>query len=296
MSKCLINEFLESIFLEKGLSQNTISSYKSDLIKAKSIINKNNLSDINNSDLKKIITFWSINYSLKSQNRMISSLKQFIFWAKEEQYINSKNIFDNFDTPKIHKTLPNILTENEIDIIIKETQKETTKNSELINCVIELLYSTGMRISELITLPFNSFNDKDKTIVVRGKGNKQRIVVLTNSCIDSISKWKTRRDTFKYAISSKYLFPGKKKDHISRQNIYHQIKKIVFKAGIRNSNVSPHSFRHSFASHLLNRGADLRSIQIMLGHSNITTTQIYTQVENKRLLGLVNETHPLANK
>ena len=94
MSKCLINEFLESIFLEKGLSQNTISSYKSDLIKAKSIINKNNLSDINNSDLKKIITFWSINYSLKSQNRMISSLKQFIFWAKEEQYINSKNIFE----------------------------------------------------------------------------------------------------------------------------------------------------------------------------------------------------------
>ncbi len=295
MYKCLISEFLESIFLERGLSKNTISSYRSDLTKAKSIIGKN-LSNINNADLQKIIKFCSNNYSLKSQNRMVSSLKGFISWVKQEHNINIENVFHNFDSPNINRTLPNILTENEIRVIIKETQKETTQNSELLNCVIELLYSTGMRVSELVSLPFNSFNDRDKTIIVKGKGNKQRVVVLTNSCIRSILKWKTKRDRLKYAISSKYLFPGKKKDHISRQNISHQIKKIVVKAGISKTDVSPHSFRHSFASHLLNRGADLRSIQIMLGHSNITTTQIYTQVENKRLLGLVNDAHPLANK
>ena len=295
MYKCLIDEFLESIFLERGLSKNTISSYRSDLKKAKSIIGKN-LSNMNNSDLQKIIKFCSNNYSLKSQNRMISSLKGFVSWVKQEHNIYIENVFDNFDSPKINRTLPNILTENEIKLIIKETQKETTQNSELLNCVIELLYSTGIRVSELVNLPFNSFNDRDKTIVVKGKGNKQRVVVLTNSCMSSILKWKTKRDRLKYSISSKYLFPGKKKDHISRQNISHQIKKIVKKAGINKTDVSPHSFRHSFASHLLNRGADLRSIQIMLGHSNITTTQIYTQVENKRLFGLVNDAHPLANK
>ena len=295
MYKCLIGEFLESIFLERGLSKNTISSYRSDLKKAKSIIGKN-LSNMNNSDLQKIIKFCSNNYSLKSQNRMISSLKGFVSWVKQEHNIYIENVFDNFDSPKINRTLPNILTENEIKLIIKETQKETTQNSELLNCVIELLYSTGIRVSELVNLPFNSFNDRDKTIVVKGKGNKQRVVVLTNSCMSSILKWKTKRDRLKYSISSKYLFPGKKKDHISRQNISHQIKKIVMKAGINKTDVSPHSFRHSFASHLLNRGADLRSIQIMLGHSNITTTQIYTQVENKRLFGLVNDAHPLANK
>ena len=295
MYKCLISEFLESIFLERGLSKNTISSYRSDLTKVKSIIGKN-LSNINNSDLQKIIKFCSNNYSLKSQTRMISSLKGFVSWIKQEHNIYIENFFENFDSPKINSTLPNILTENEIKLIIKETQKETTQNSELLNCVIELLYSTGIRVSELVNLPFNSFNDRDKTIVVKGKGNKQRVVVLTNSCMSSILKWKTKRDRLKYSISSKYLFPGKKKDHISRQNISHQIKKIVMKAGINKTDVSPHSFRHSFASHLLNRGADLRSIQIMLGHSNITTTQIYTQVENKRLFGLVNDAHPLANK
>jgi len=295
MYKCLISEFLESIFLERGLSKNTISSYRSDLTKAKSIIGKN-LSNINNSDLQKIIKFCSNNYSLKSQNRMISSLKGFVSWIKQEHNIYIENVFDNFDSPKINSTLPNILTENEIRLIIRETQKETTQNSELLNCVVELLYSTGIRVSELVTLPFNSFKDRDKTIIIKGKGNKERVVVLTNSCKNSILKWKIKRDRLKYAISSKYLFPGKKKGHMSRQTISHQIKKIVINAGINKTDISPHSFRHSFASHLLNRGADLRSIQIMLGHSNITTTQIYTQVENKRLLGLVNDAHPLANK
>ena len=167
MQKCLISEFVESIFLERGLSKNTISSYRSDLTKAKSIIGKN-LSNINNSDLQKIIKFCSKNYSLKSQNRMVSSLKGFISWVKQEHNINIESVFDNFDTPKINRTLPIILTENEINVIIKETQKKTTQNSELLNCVIELLYSTGMRISELVSLPFNSFNDRDKTIIVKG--------------------------------------------------------------------------------------------------------------------------------
>ena len=295
MSKCLINEFLKNIYIEKGLSDNTIISYKNDLKKAKEIINNKHLSDINKNDLQKIIKFWSRNYSLKSQNRMISSLKHFIFWLKSENYRND-NLFVNIDTPKNNIYLPKILTEDEVDLLISEVQKETTKNHEMMHCIIELLYSTGIRISELINLTYNSVNKIENSLIVRGKGKKQRAVILTNSAKMAISKWKSKRDTLKYAVSSKYLFPGVKKDHISRQSVAHQIKKIALAANIKHLNISPHSFRHSFASHLLNRGADLRSIQIMLGHSNISTTQIYTQVENKRLLGLVKEVHPLANK
>ena len=295
MSKCLINEFLENIYIEKGLSDNTIISYKNDLKKAKEIINNKHLSDINENDLQKIIKFWSRNYSLKSQNRMISSLKHFIFWLKSENYRND-NLFVNIDTPKNNIYLPKILTEDEVDLLISEVQKETTKNHEMMHCIIELLYSTGIRISELINLTYNSVSKIENSLIVRGKGKKHRAVILTNSAKIAISKWKSKRDTLKYAVSSKYLFPGVKKDHISRQSVAHQIKKIALAANIKHINISPHSFRHSFASHLLNRGADLRSIQIMLGHSNISTTQIYTQVENKRLLGLVKEVHPLANK
>ena len=295
MSKCLINEFLKNIYIEKGLSDNTIISYKNDLKKAKEIINNKHLSDINKNDLQKIIKFWSSNYSLKSQNRMISSLKHFIFWLKSENYRND-NLFVNIDTPKNNIYLPKILTEDEVDLLISEVQKETTKNHEMMHCIIELLYSTGIRVSELINLTYNSVNKIENSLIVRGKGKKQRAVILTNSAKMAISKWKSKRDTLKYAVSSKYLFPGVKKDHISRQSVAHQIKKIALAANIKHLNISPHSFRHSFASHLLNRGADLRSIQIMLGHSNISTTQMYTQVENKRLLGLVKEVHPLANK
>ena len=295
MSSCLINEFLKNIYIEKGLADNTIISYKNDLKKANEIIKNKYLSDINNYDLQKIIKFWSSNYSLKSQNRMISSLKHFIFWLKSENYRND-NLFVNIDTPKNNIYLPKILTEDEVDLLISEVQKETTKNHEMMHCIIELLYSTGIRVSELITLTYNSVSKIENSLIVRGKGKKQRVVILTNSTKRAISKWKSKRDTLKYAVSSKYLFPGVKKDHISRQSVAHQIKKIALAANIKHINISPHSFRHSFASHLLNRGADLRSIQIMLGHSNISTTQMYTQVENKRLLGLVKEVHPLANK
>ena len=296
MTVCLIDEYLKSIYIEKGLSNNTISSYKSDLIQAEKIINrKKNLSEIDFNDLKKIIGHWSEKFSPKTQNRMISSLKQFMLWLKSENY-RADNLFEKIDTPKINFSLPNILSEEDINSIIHESQKKTTNNSELINCVIELLYSTGLRISELITLPLEGLDNNQKTIIVKGKGNKQRVVVLTNSARKSLNNWIIKRHTLEYAVSSKYLFPSKNNKHISRQNISHQIKNIAIKVGLKQSKVSPHSFRHSFASHLLNRGADLRSIQMLLGHSNISTTQIYTHTENKRLLGLVFDVHPLAEE
>ena len=294
MKDILVEEFLKNNFLEKGLSENTLLSYRSDLKNAGKILQNKKLSDIDNNDLNKIISSWSNVFSAKSQNRMISTLKQFFNWLKSEDY-RSDNIFAKIQTPKSNISLPSIISENDIEKLILEAQKNTTKDTELNHCIIELLYSTGMRVSELVGLSYQSVDNLEDTVSIRGKGGKERIVVLTRSAKTALSKWIKKRHTLSYAVSSQFLFPIKK-GHISRQTVYNKIKNLAKKAGLNPSKIMPHSFRHSFASHLLNRGADLRSIQILLGHSSISTTQIYTKVENKRLQSLVNDVHPLANK
>ena len=295
MKDILVEEFLKNNFLEKGLSENTLLSYRSDLKNAGKILQNKKLSDIDNNDLNRIISSWSNVFSAKSQNRMISTLKQFFIWLKSENY-RSDNIFAKIQTPKSNISLPSIISENDIEKLILETKKNTTKDTELNHCIIELLYSTGMRVSELVGLSYQSVDNLEDTVSIRGKGGKERIVVLTRSSKIALSKWIKKRHTLSYSVNSQFLFPIKNKGHISRQTVYNKIKTMAKKAGLNPSEIMPHSFRHSFASHLLNRGADLRSIQILLGHSSISTTQIYTKVENKRLQSLVNDVHPLANK
>jgi integrase/recombinase XerD len=295
MKDLLVEDFIKSIFLEKGLSENTLLSYRNDLNNAANIIKSKKLSDIDDNDLMKIISKWSKNFSVKSQNRMMSSLKQFFIWLKLENH-RSDNILVNVQTPKVNASLPKIISEGDIEKLILESQKRTTKNSEQIHCIIELLYSTGIRVSELVNLSFESVNNVEDTIIIMGKGGKERVVILTKSSKIALSKWIKTRHNLSYAVDSNFLFPVKNKDHISRQTVYNQIRILAKKAGLDPAKIMPHALRHSFASHLLSRGADLRSIQILLGHSNISTTQIYTKVENRRLKSLVDDVHPLANK
>ena len=295
MKDLLVEDFIKSIFLEKGLSENTLLSYRNDLNNAANILKSKKLSDIDDNDLMKIISKWSKNFSVKSQNRMMSSLKQFFIWLKLENH-RSDNILVNVQTPKVNASLPKIISEGDIEKLILESQKRTTKNSEQIHCIIELLYSTGIRVSELVNLSFESVNNLEDTIIIMGKGGKERVVILTKSSKIALSKWIKTRHNLSYAVDSNFLFPVKNKDHISRQTVYNQIRILAKKAGLDPAKIMPHALRHSFASHLLSRGADLRSIQILLGHSNISTTQIYTKVENRRLKSLVDDVHPLANK
>lgn len=295
MKDLLVEDFIKSIFLEKGLSENTLLSYRNDLNNAANIIKSKKLSDIDDNDLMKIISKWSKNFSVKSQNRMMSSLKQFFIWLKLENH-RSDNILVNIQTPKVNASLPKIISEGDIEKLILESQKRTTKNPEQIHCIIELLYSTGIRVSELVNLSFESVNNLEDTIIIMGKGGKERVVILTKSSKIALSKWIKTRHNLSYAVDSNFLFPVKNKDHISRQTVYNQIRILAKKAGLDPAKIMPHALRHSFASHLLSRGADLRSIQILLGHSNISTTQIYTKVENRRLKSLVDDVHPLANK
>ena len=157
------------------------------------------------------------------------------------------------------------------------------------------MYGCGLRISEALSINRN-ISPTDDFILIKGKGGKERVVILTKSSKIALSKWIKTRHNLSYAVDSNFLFPVKNKDHISRQTVYNQIKILAKKAGLDPAKIMPHALRHSFASHLLSRGADLRSIQILLGHSNISTTQIYTKVENRRLKSLVDDVHPLANK
>ena len=291
-----INQFLQSVSVEKGLAKNTIISYEQDLINAQNnIIGNKLLSKINSSDVQFLLSIWSKKLSRRSQSRKLSSLKQFMNWLRVEKK-RTDNIFNNVVSPKIKTSLPNVLSENQVKRLLKFADYDKSKSSLQLLCILEILYSTGLRVSELISLPLSGMEKNPETIIVKGKGGKQRLVALNNSSRVAIKRWLYVRHKLKYSVDSIYLFPSKKFGFISRQSLSHQIKILAQKAGIMDFIVTPHTLRHAFASHMLNRGANLRTIQIFLGHASISTTQIYTHTQNDRLSGLVNNIHPLANK
>ena len=161
---------------------------------------------------------------------------------------------------------------------------------------LELLYGAGLRVSELINLPVTLFNRRREHITIKGKGDKDRVVVLTNAALDAISSWIEIRDQNPQMALSSYLFPSTNPNKpLTRQDVYMKLQDLAQRAAI-GQKISPHMLRHSFATHMLNRGADLRSLQILLGHADIATTEIYTKVNDDRLAGLVMSAHPLANK
>ena len=290
----LIEEFLISSKIEKGLTLNTIDSYRRDLRGSSDLLEKNkNISNISTEDINNLLSIWYKSLSPSSQTRRISSLKQFFEWMVYEGKLK-KNLFRDIVSPKINVLPPKILSEQEINMLINYTKSSDSPKNIMMKCIIELLYSTGLRVSELIKLETNEFISDPKTIIVIGKGKKQRMVALTKASRLAIKEWIIERHKQKNSISSKYLFPSKFQKHISRQTVAYYIKKIGLSLGLKGNYITPHGIRHSFASHMLTRGADLRTIQLFLGHTSISTTQIYTHTQNKRLLGLVNDVHPLA--
>ena len=285
--------------VELNVSKKTIDAYSSDVKRYLNFLEKfenlESIEKIKQGHIRNYVQQLSgMSLAPTSIARMITSVRSYHQFLSREKILGD-NPSLSIDTPKLKKKLPRVLTFKEIENIMKVIPSDTALNFRD-SAIIELLYSTGMRVSELVSLSYQSVNNLEDTLAIRGKGGKERIVVLTRSAKIALSKWIKKRHTLTYAVSSQFLFPIKNKGHISRQNVYNKIKTLAKKAGLNPSKIMPHSFRHSFASHLLNRGADLRSIQILLGHSSISTTQIYTKVENKRLQSLVNDVHPLANK
>ena len=266
--------------------------------KGKVFLNGN---EIQKKDINLYIHFLKVqNLNSSSINRKLSVIKGFYDHLYQMNLINL-NELKTIVTQKLEKNLPKLLSEKEILHLIDKSKEMYVENPSKnisylrIQVILEILYSTGLRISELLNIKINQVaNIKDK-LYINGKGNKQRLVIFNKNALDLLKNWisimiKNNKN------KNSYLFENVNNIKvISRQQIYKDLKKLALKAKIDVEKLSPHSIRHSFASHMLNRGADLRSIQKLLGHSDISTTEIYTQVRQNRLKGLVNNIHPLSN-
>ena len=281
----LIDKYLKYLTIERNLAISTINSYKNDLIKFKEFLLGNDINDFSNQkiDSKLVLSFFSsLELSSSSKTRILSSLKGFYQFL-----INSAFLFHSpfvgIKKTKIKETIPNTLNEHEVEAILK-----TIDTNSLIGirnyAIIDLLYSCGLRVSELTNLRMNQIIPNRQALRVKGKGSKERIVIIGDLAYESLSKYlKFIRPHFISKESEEYIFLSYRGKKLDRQYIFDMIKELTMKTNI-NKKVSPHTFRHSYATSMLNNGADLRSIQKLLGHQNIETTQVYTHVSNKHLL------------
>ncbi len=284
LSMNYIDIFLEALSAEKGRSSKTLSSYESDLRLANDSIPVG-LLNATHEDIQSYLS--SLPDKASSISRKASALRGFYKFLLLEKII-SINPTTNLELPKSNRTLPQFLSIQEIDLLISSAGD--IKTSVRLRAMIELLYASGLRVSELCELPMTALlGDK---LLIHGKGAKERIVPMHTSAIDALNKWLKIRDT---QTESKYVFPSHgKSGHITRDGFFKILKKCATLSGISPSRVSPHVLRHSFASHLLSGGANLRAIQTMLGHEDISTTQIYTHILPEKLQETIVQHHPLA--
>ncbi len=278
-----IDIFLEALSAEKGRSQKTLDAYSSDLNHAQNEIG--NLLEATNEDIQNYLSHLPDKAS--SVARKASALRTFYKFLMLEKII-TKNPTTTLELPKRGRALPKYLSPEEIELLISSSGD--IKTSVRLKCMIELLYASGLRVSELCELPMSA-NLGDK-LLIHGKGAKERLVPMHEAAQDALHKWLELRGD----EDSKYVFPTKSKTgHITRDGFFKILKKCAVLAGIDPHRVSPHVLRHSFASHLLAGGANLRVIQTMLGHEDISTTQIYTHVLPEKLRDTVESAHPLAH-
>ena len=287
----LIEGYLEYISANKNLSKNTIQSYKDDLLEFSRFMKNNEIKKIGNNEFKKYINYLSIKFSPKSHSRKLSSLKNFFNYLYDLKIINL-NPINNFDYPKIPKSLPKFLTEKEVNILLDRTYQDLSHKGVRLSTMLEILYATGIRISELVKIRKADINEDLSSILIKGKGGVHRIVPLFGRAIVTLKNYLKIKDQDK--INNSYLFPSNSKDgHITRNRFFQLIKQLANECNISSAKVSPHVIRHSFASHLLERGVDLRIIQESLGHKDISTTQIYTHIQSNKIRKVLEEKHSL---
>ena len=291
-----IENYANYLRFEKNASENTIEAYVSDLQKLQNFAEQNLASvtpiTISYEHLQEFLYQVSkINYSERTQARWISSIKGFFSFLLEDE-LREDNPSALLETPKLGLYLPDTLSLEEIEKLISATEE----NTDLVKrnrCMIEVLYGCGLRVSELTELQISNINFKENYLKIQGKGDKVRFVPLADYTADFIKNY-INNIRSKQKINPKHsdiLFLNSRGAQISRQMVFIIIKEIVRKAGIQ-KNISPHTFRHSFATHLLQNGADLRFIQEMLGHSSITTTEIYTHLNTEELHETILKYHP----
>lgn len=291
----LIQEFIDFCWLNEGLSQNTLASYRYDLLHFAEFLQKKANKTLVAVVVNDIQSYLDIRYrqkkSVRSNARLLSTLRHFYLWAKKEGYINENPIL-NIDQPKLGRPLPKVLSESEVEALLAAPDDSPIGMRD--RAMLELLYSSGLRVSELVSLTLPMLQIPPGVIKVMGKGNKERLVPIGEEAQASLNAYlQEARSSLMKRTLSKFVFISQKGEEMTRQAFWYRIKYYAMQAGI-SSKLSPHTLRHAFATHLLNHGADLRVVQMLLGHSSISTTTIYTHVAQVRLQQLYQEHHPRA--
>jgi len=283
---------------ERGASANTIAAYRRDLSDYLGFVERN-AGDALTADSAVIRAYLAkmdeAGLQASTAARRLSAIRQFHRFLHAES-LRGDDPTAVIDSPRTRRPLPKTLSEDDVDTLLKTVHDFDGPEGLRFACLMEVLYATGLRVSELVGLPLAAVARQQDFIVVRGKGDRERLVPLSAPAQASLSAYKEVRHVFlKAKTPSRFLFPSRAKEgHLTRQRFAQMLKDLAIACGIDPRRVSPHVLRHAFASHLLAHGADLRAVQQMLGHADISTTQIYTHVLDARLKRLVAEGHPLA--
>lgn len=289
----MINEFSQYLWLEHGLSDNTRASYAADLKQFSAWLDKQHksITHVNRDDIQRYLQYrYQHGSQARSAARMLSTLRRFYQWLLLEKHIQTDPTL-NIDSPKIGRPLPKTLSEADVEKLLGAPDTRTALGMRD-RTMLEVLYACGLRISELVNLTMENVNLRQGVIRVMGKGSKERLVPMGESAVEWLEKYShdARVELLKEQASD-FVFISQQARPMTRQTFWYRIKQYALEAGISTA-LSPHTVRHAFATHLLNHGADLRVVQMLLGHSDVSTTTIYTHVAKARLQALHKAHHP----
>ena len=292
-----LEQFFEMLLAERGAAKNTIEAYRRDLVAVTEYLQPQALDTITSVGLTDYLSsIAEEGMSPRTSSRRLSALRQYFGFLVQEG-IRTDNPTIKIDRPKLGRPLPKYLTEFEVDALLTAARSQRGRHGRRLTLIVELLYATGLRISELVTLPASAAKAQD-ALIIYGKGGKERLVPLGRQAISAMQSYEKDRNSFSMGQGdSPWLFPSRGKGgHISRRRVGQMLDELAVEAGIEVQKVSPHVLRHAFATHLLHNGADLRTVQELLGHEDLSTTEIYTHILDERMKSLVLQKHPLAAK
>ena len=287
---------------ERAASENTLGAYRRDLMDWQAGFSRTgqDILAAGTGHIEGVLSNWAkTGLAASTTARKLSSLKQFYLFAQIEG-LREDNPAHLLKGPKQGRPLPKVLSEADVDLLFDALGRDDSVKGLRMRALMEILYAGGLRVSELVTLKKTAVTRRDECLMIKGKGGRERLVPMTGAARGAIKAWlKVRDDTLPqdHGKASTFLFPSRgKAGHLTRERFAQMLKELAIQAGLPPSQISPHVLRHAFATHLLANGADLRSVQTLLGHADISTTQIYTHVLDERLRALVQESHPLAGR
>ena len=290
-----LDSFLDSVWAEQGLSKNTLVSYEHDIKSFLIFLNDNKveLFKVQQSDINSFVSFrFSKGISSSSNMRLISSLKKFFIYLVSHNFIK-KNPTENIESPRKVKLLPHTIDVESVDKLLNSPDLKTRFGSRD-KAMLEILYACGLRVSELVSLKFSQVVIESNFLRVMGKGSKERIIPINDYALNFLKTYiENFRSEFMKSKKTDSLFLSNRGTEMTRHSFWHIIKKYALQAGIK-GHLSPHTLRHAFATHMINNGADLRVVQLLLGHSDLSTTQLYTHIAKNELKELHCKNHPRA--